>query len=84
MMFRLLAVPGVAAAALLAATPGFADNTENRSCPNNTDWMLVPAIVDPQKDNNEDGVICQKFTEGNGSKDNNNPPESTDNAFPEL
>lgn len=81
MKFR-LALPAFTAAALLIATPGLADNADNRSCPNETDWIFVASAFDPKKDKNGDFVICQKLGEEQADKDNNNPPEFTDNAFP--
>ena len=81
MKFR-LALPVLTAAALLIATPGLADNVDNRFCPNETDWTLVPSTFDPKKDKNGDGFICQHVIgEQQARKDNNNP-EYTDNDFP--
>ena len=75
-----LAVP---AGAALAAPP-----EENRSCPNNTDWVLYPAALSPQdKDKNQDGFVCKKTSAilaDNPTKDNNNPDDFLDNEFPDL
>ena len=81
------ALPAALASVALAvpASTAVADPPpDNVYCPNTTQWVLVPTAIapDPSKDNNGDGLVCQKVDPDNPSKDNNNPEDWIDNNFP--
>jgi hypothetical protein len=91
---RRCAIPAALAALALAVPAGTAvadhqpNHQDNRSCPNNVDWVMWPAALAPRdKDNNEDGAVCKrtdKILDDNPTKDNNNPPDDdmfVDNEF---
>ena len=84
----LVAIVAALALAISGGTAAFADPPEDhRDCPNNRDWILVPAAFSPTKDKNDDGLVCTKL-DGEPQKDNNNPPDDEDdvldNEFPFL
>lgn len=88
------ALPAAVVAAAIAVPAGTAvadhqpNHQDNRSCPNNTDWVFWPAVLSPQdKDKNDDGMVCKKsdrLFEDNPVKDNNNPDDFVDNEFPDI
>jgi hypothetical protein len=57
-------------------------------CPNATNWLLVPAFFQPNKNNNDDAFVCMKIDGSQPVKDNNNPSPNPDdyddNVFPYL
>ena len=82
----LVAALAALAIAITGGTAAFADPpVDHRFCPNETDWILVPAAISPTKDNNGDGLVCTKL-DGEPDKDNNNPGEEDvlDNMYPYL
>ena len=84
----LVAALAALAIAITGGTAAFADPPEeNRFCPNDRDWLLVPAAFSPTKDKNGDQLVCTKL-DGDPDKDNNNPPgeedDVLDNEFPFL
>jgi hypothetical protein len=80
-----LTFPVITTAMLLGAAPSLADNSANRFCPDpSAGWFLAPTAIYPDaanKDKNNDGFVCAKFT-GPATKDNNNPEFTDDVVTP--
>jgi hypothetical protein len=84
----LVAALAALAIAITGGTAALADPPpDHRYCPNDRDWLLVPAALSPSKDKNDDQLVCTKL-DGDPDKDNNNPPgeedDVLDNEFPFL